>query len=115
MAKIEQSVAIDDTEFARRLQAGRCLEARDLRKVYGHGPEAITVLDGINLELRPGEMVAIVGPSGTGKSTLLHLLAALDTPTSGAVYFDTKALEAQMKRLRSFATGESVSCGKGTT
>jgi lipoprotein-releasing system ATP-binding protein len=39
-------------------------------------------------------MVAIVGPSGTGKSTLLHLLAALDTPTSGAVYFELKALEA---------------------
>jgi len=94
MAKSEPSVAIDEAE-AFEPSSGACLEARALRKVYGSGPEAITVLDGIDLVLRPGEMVAIVGPSGSGKSTLLHLLAALDTPTSGAVYFDTKALGAQ--------------------
>ena len=94
MAKIEQSVAIEDTESSEAV-GGACLEARSLRKVYGSGPDAITVLDGIDLVLSPGEIVAIVGPSGSGKSTLLHLLAALDTPTSGAVYFDAKALEAQ--------------------
>ena len=94
MTKIEQSVAIDDTDSSEAL-SGACLEARSLRKVYGNGPDAITVLDGIDLVLSPGEIVAIVGPSGSGKSTLLHLLAALDTPTSGAVYFDTKALGAQ--------------------
>ena len=69
------------------------LEARDLRKTYGQGASAVTVLDGVNLEVAAGEMVAIIGPSGTGKSTLLHLLAALDRPTSGAVYFDASALE----------------------
>ncbi len=94
MAKIEQSVAIEDTESSEAI-GGACLEARSLRKVYGSGPDAITVLDGIDLVLSPGEIVAIVGPSGSGKSTLLHLLAALDTPTSGAVYFDAKALGAQ--------------------
>ena len=94
MAKIEQSVAIEDTESSEAV-GGACLEARSLRKVYGSGPDAITVLDGIDLVLSPGEMIAIVGPSGAGKSTLLHLLAALDTPTSGTVYFDAKALEAQ--------------------
>jgi lipoprotein-releasing system ATP-binding protein len=69
------------------------IEARQLRKVYGTGASAVTVLDGIDLKIEEGEMVAIVGPSGTGKSTLLHLLAALDTPTSGAVYFNSTALE----------------------
>jgi lipoprotein-releasing system ATP-binding protein len=69
------------------------LEARDLRKIYGQGVAAVTVLDGVNLEIAAGEMVAIVGPSGTGKSTLLHLLAALDRPTSGTVYFEASALE----------------------
>jgi lipoprotein-releasing system ATP-binding protein len=69
------------------------LEARELRKVYGQGAAAVTVLNGVNLKIAPGEMVAIVGPSGTGKSTLLHLLAALDRPTSGAVYFNASALE----------------------
>jgi lipoprotein-releasing system ATP-binding protein len=70
------------------------LEARSLRKIYGTGPAAITVLDGVHLSLGRGDMVAIVGPSGSGKSTLLHLLAALDTPTSGTVYFHSKAVAA---------------------
>jgi len=73
--------------------SGPILAARQLRKVYGQGASAVTVLDGVNLEIAAGEMVAIMGPSGTGKSTLLHLLAALDRPTSGAVYFDSSALE----------------------
>jgi len=73
--------------------SGPILEARGLRKVYGQGTSAVTVLDGVNLEVAAGERVAIMGPSGTGKSTLLHLLAALDRPTSGTVYFGARALE----------------------
>src|SRR3979411_236516 len=69
------------------------LEARGLRKIYGVGTRSLTVLADANLSLRRGEMVAIVAPSGAGKSTLLHLLAALDRPTSGAVYFASKAIE----------------------
>jgi lipoprotein-releasing system ATP-binding protein len=72
---------------------GPILAGRQLRKVYGEGASAVTVLDGVNLEVAAGEMIAIVGPSGTGKSTLLHLLAALDRPSSGAVYFDSSALD----------------------
>jgi len=62
------------------------LEAVDLAKVYlGGDGGTITVLDGINLEVQRGEMVAVVGASGAGKSTLLHLLGALDKPTRGSV------------------------------
>ena len=68
------------------------LRAEQLRKAYRSGDQKITPLDGINLSIDRGEMVAIVGPSGTGKSTLLHLLGALDTPTSGEVYFAGKSL-----------------------
>ena len=57
---------------------------RALRKVY-EGPLPVVALDGLDLEVAPGEFVAIVGPSGCGKSTLLHLLAAIDRPTSGEV------------------------------
>ncbi len=70
------------------------LETVDLAKVYrgGDGGE-ITVLDGINLRVNRGEMVAIVGASGAGKSTLLHLLGALDRPTRGAVRIADEALD----------------------
>ena len=57
------------------------LEAVDLAKVYTGGDGGtITVLDGISLQVARGQMVAVVGASGTGKSTLLHLLGALDQP-----------------------------------
>ncbi len=62
------------------------LEAIDLAKEYRGGDGGtITILDGVNLEVLRGEMVAVVGASGAGKSTLLHLLGALDVPTRGAV------------------------------
>ena len=81
------------TGYSSTVDAQIVLEARSLRKIYGVGARALTVLADANLSLRRGEMVAIVAPSGAGKSTLLHLLAALDTPTSGAVYFASKPIE----------------------
>jgi lipoprotein-releasing system ATP-binding protein len=62
------------------------LEARGLRKHFtaGDGSE-LRILQGVDLEVKPGEVVAIVGASGVGKSTLLHLLGALDRPSDGIV------------------------------
>jgi lipoprotein-releasing system ATP-binding protein len=51
------------------------------------GPEALPVLDGIDLEIRKGEMLAIVGASGVGKSTFLHILGGLERPTAGRVLY----------------------------
>jgi ABC-type lipoprotein export system ATPase subunit len=59
--------------------------ARGLVKVHGRGRAARCVLDGVDIDLRRGELVALVGPSGSGKSTLLHLIGALDRPDRGHV------------------------------
>lgn len=64
---------------------GPLLRAEDLHKSYPAAGEPLQVLRGVDLEVAPGEVVAIVGASGTGKSTLLHILGALDRPTSGRV------------------------------
>jgi lipoprotein-releasing system ATP-binding protein len=62
------------------------IEARGLSKRYiGGDGGIISVLEGVDLAVNRGEMVAIIGASGAGKSTLLHLLGALDRPTSGEV------------------------------
>src|SRR6202051_3939717 len=87
------------TQLADPQLAPVVLEGRNLKKSYGHGPKLLPVLVDANITLRKGEMIAIVAPSGAGKSTLLHLLAALDMPTSGTVYFATKAVESNQDSL----------------
>jgi lipoprotein-releasing system ATP-binding protein len=61
------------------------LEAKGLSKTYRNAEVPVVVFDGLDLEVQQGEMVAIVGPSGIGKSTLLHLLGGLDRADSGSV------------------------------
>jgi lipoprotein-releasing system ATP-binding protein len=63
------------------------LRAENLSKIYKSGAADLVVLDRVGLEVRRGEMLALVGESGTGKSTLLHLLGGLDRPTSGTIYY----------------------------
>ena len=62
------------------------LAARGLEKSYPSGGRVLRVLRGVDFEVRAGEVAAIVGESGTGKSTLLHLLGALDRPDGGSLY-----------------------------
>ena len=68
------------------------LAVRDLRKSFIEGASAIHVLRGANFDLAEGERVAVVGQSGVGKSTLLHILGTLDRPTSGEILFRGKQL-----------------------
>lgn len=72
------------------------LDVEALGKDYDTGgSEPLTVLDGLNMQVEMGEIVAVVGESGTGKSTLLHLLGALDRPTRGTVRFQGEDLFSQ--------------------
>ncbi len=63
------------------------LQAVNVFKEYANGERTVPVLQGINLSIEQGEIVAIVGVSGAGKSTLLHILGILDTPTAGSVIY----------------------------
>ena len=62
------------------------IQARGVTRVYRQGDSELHVLRGIDLDIAPGERVAILGASGVGKSTLLHLLGGLDKPTEGTVF-----------------------------
>lgn len=66
------------------------IQLKDIRKTYQIGKITYEVLKGINLEVKRGDFLAIMGPSGGGKSTLLNILGLLDKPTSGSYIFEDR-------------------------
>jgi lipoprotein-releasing system ATP-binding protein len=77
------------------------LSLRELHKSYNHGkPNEVKVLQGVTLDVAPGEVVALVAPSGAGKSTLLHIAGLLDTPDRGEVVIAGAAMAGLSDRRR---------------
>lgn len=68
------------------------LSAKDLCKSYGSGENSVQALNHVSISVENGEFVAVIGTSGSGKSTILNLLGGLDTPTSGEVLVSGKKL-----------------------
>lgn len=64
------------------------LKCSGIEKVFGKGDNQVTALNGISLSIEKGDFVAIIGASGSGKSTFLHILGSVDKPTKGAVTID---------------------------
>lgn len=74
------------------------LEVRSVSKTYGEGDTAVHALKKVSFSVPKGEFVAIVGESGSGKSTLLNMIGALDVPSFGKVYIDSKDLFAMKEQ-----------------
>jgi putative ABC transport system ATP-binding protein len=85
------------------------LRARGLHKEYGQGQALVRAVDGVDLDVAPGETVAVMGPSGCGKSTLLHLLGGLDRPSGGELSLAGRRIdqlgERALARMRRTAVG----------
>ncbi|MCP4674111.1 MAG: ABC transporter ATP-binding protein [Deltaproteobacteria bacterium] len=85
------------------------VDIQNLEKTYIHHGKRIEVLKGLNLKVKFGQMCAVVGASGAGKSTFLHVLGTLDTPTSGSILISgndvTKLNERALARFRNETTG----------
>ncbi|HEX2453679.1 MAG TPA: ABC transporter ATP-binding protein [Vicinamibacterales bacterium] len=80
------------------------VEARGVSRVFPMPGGPVTALDDVSLRIAPAEYIGVVGPSGCGKSTLLHVLGCVDSPTSGAVLFQSRDVgalpDAERSRLR---------------
>jgi lipoprotein-releasing system ATP-binding protein len=76
------------------------LSLRDVKRTFVQGDRRLEVLQGVSLDLRPGEIVALVGQSGSGKSTLLHIAGLLERPDGGDVVVDGKSAGAANDRER---------------
>ena len=76
------------------------LSVHDLTRTYDTAAGDLTVLRGVNLDVRPGEIVGLIGPSGSGKSSLLHAAGLLEHPTSGEVRIDGEAVGGLPERAR---------------
>ena len=81
----------------------------DLHKSYFDGAKELRVLKGIDIEIQKGEILAIIGASGVGKSTLLHLIGGLDRPTQGKVFYENQDIfeynDRDLDRFRNLGVG----------
>ena len=88
----------------------RLIELKDVYKIYGEGLESeVRALDGISLVIQKGEIVAIVGQSGSGKSTMMNVLGCLDIPTRGDYFLDgtdvRELTDKELSRIRNREIG----------
>jgi putative ABC transport system ATP-binding protein len=74
--------------------ASALIRARDVTKVYQMGDQVVRALDGVSLDIAKGDFVAIMGASGSGKSTMMNLIGALDRPTAGQLCIDGRDIAA---------------------
>jgi putative ABC transport system ATP-binding protein len=89
-------------------QASPAIEVRDLHKTYDLGEVKVHALRGVSLKVGRGQFLAIMGVSGSGKSTFMNLIGCLDRPTRGAYYLDGKDVSRVSKRERSRIRNQKI-------
>lgn len=85
------------------------IEAKNIKKSYGKNETKFDALKGVDLKVEKGESVAIIGKSGSGKSTFMHILALLDQPTSGDIYLNGKNVTSIRKKVLNKTRNEEFS------
>jgi putative ABC transport system ATP-binding protein len=76
------------------------IQANGIKRVFGKGSGAVTVLNGVDINLPAGKLIAFKGRSGSGKTTLINLLSALDKPTEGTIVFDGREITSMSNTQR---------------
>ncbi|MFC2059670.1 ABC transporter ATP-binding protein [Chloroflexota bacterium] len=84
------------------------IRLQDITKIYPMGKRELTVLKGVNLHIKRGELVAIMGASGSGKTTMLNLLGCLDVPTSGKYYLEDREVSRLGSRELARIRGQKI-------
>jgi putative ABC transport system ATP-binding protein len=86
----KHDVTIDKVSVLRQAEAAApaLIRAQDVRKTYTMGDQTVHALDGVSVDIAKGDFVAIMGASGSGKSTMMNLIGALDRPTAGRLWID---------------------------
>lgn len=83
-----------------RTASSYIIQAQGIKRVFGRGTGAVTVLKNVNISLPRGKLIVFKGRSGSGKTTLINLLSALDSPTEGNILFNDQELTAMSKKQR---------------
>src|SRR4030095_2871791 len=85
------------------------VQVRNVSKIYHLGGEEIRALDDVSLDIDSGEFISIIGPSGSGQSTLMHILGCLDSPSKGTIQLDGKFIHdsspSELARVRNQKIG----------
>tara|TARA_B100001769_G_C22080536_1_gene582195 strand:- start:524 stop:1228 length:705 start_codon:yes stop_codon:yes gene_type:complete len=85
------------------------LEANKIKKIFNHKNGIIKIFENVNLKIKCGELVALIGPSGSGKSSFLNLLSLLDKPTSGTITFEGKDTSKIKEEEKNFIRQKKIS------
>ncbi len=90
------------------MQNGNIIQAKGVHKTYDTGKVTVNALNGVDLSVMRGEMVAVMGPSGCGKTTLLNVLSGLDDVTEGQVVIDGASIHSMSDRQRTSYRAEKM-------